>query len=269
MPERNKLRIAYIISLPHSGSTILAHHLSRHRPVVSLGEAGYGMMRLATRNAADCPCACGKAAAECDFWGGWVPPMDSGGDFPQSQAYRSIVHRFRSVFGEGAILLDANKTSEPVDLFCQSPDCEVFAIHLVRDVRGACVSEAARKTKSQPGRAEWFTATQAAFQWMRKNLAISRLLDSLPLAGRKMTSYERLCQNPEDVLKDITAWLGASQESGSPHDHTLIGNKLGFSSGSHEISYDNRWIKSRSYYPAMLLFPILPFLNRRWVYGRN
>jgi hypothetical protein len=267
MPGTNKLRIAYIMSLPHSGSTILAHHLSKHRPVVNLGEAGYGMRRIAARAATDCPCACGKSAAECDFWGGWKPLADAGGEFPQSMGYHMLVDRFRDVFGNESILLDANKTSEPIRFFCEKPDCEVHAIHLVRDFRGACVSEAARKKNAHPERVEWFTATQAAFQWMRKNLAITRLLDSLPLAGRKTTSYEQLCQNPKGVLRQTTDWLGANQESGQPNDHTLIGNRLGFSSGSREISYDSRWRNSRSYYPAMILFPILPLLNRRWVYS--
>lgn len=267
MPEGNKLRVAYIMSLQHSGSTILAHHLSKHRPVVNLGEAGYGMSRIATRGADCSPCACGKSACDCDFWGGWNPSSNSDDDFPQSLGYRRLVDRFRDVYGNGGILLDANKTSEPLQFFCSRPDCEVFAIHLVRDVRGASVSEAFRKKRSHPNRAEWFTATQAAFQWMRRNLAISRLLDSLSLAGRKRTSYERLCQNPEDVLKDISCWLGADQTATLPNDHTLIGNMLGFSSGSREISYDNRWRRNRSYYLAMLLFPILPLLNRRWVYS--
>ncbi len=267
MPGPSKLRIAYIISLPHSGSTILAHHLSKHRPVVNLGEAGYGMRRVASRGASDCPCACGKPAAECDFWGGWASPSGAGAEFSQSKAYSGLVDRFRDVFGDGGILLDANKTSEPLRFFCAKPDCEVYAIHLVRDFRGACVSEAARKKKSHPGRLEWFTATQAAFQWMRRNLAISRLLDSLPLAGRKMTSYERLCLNPGGVLRETTAWLGADKESERPNDHTLIGNMLGFSSGSREISYDSRWRNSRAYYPAVMLFPLLPLLNRRWVYS--
>lgn len=269
MPKGKKLRIAYIISLPHSGSTILAHHLSKHRPVVNLGEAGYGMKRIASHCAADCPCACGKSAAECVFWGGVDLSSISDREFPQSLGYRKLVDRFRDVFGCGSILLDANKTSEPLRFFCKAPDCEVFAIHLVRDVRGACVSEAVRKKKSHPSRAEWFTATQAAFQWMRRNLAITRLLDSLPLADKKMMSYERLCQNPEGVLNNITDWLGASRESCQSYDHALIGNMLGFSSGSREIRYDNRWRGRHTYYPALLLFPILPFLNRRWVYGRN
>ena len=264
---KKKLRIAYILSLPHSGSTILAHNLSKYHPVVNLGEAGYGMRRLATRAADQCPCACGKSARDCEFWGGLDFALMPTGETQDRLDYGRLSNRFRSVFGEDAILLDANKTSEPISYFCEMPDCEVFAIHLVRDFRGACVSEAIRKKKKHAGRATWFTATQAAFQWMRKNLGISRLLDSLPLAGRKCMSYEALCNNPQKTLLETGVWLGAAMEAGVAKDHALIGNTLEFSAGSREIIYDNRWKNSRSFYPALLLFPILPLLNRRWVYS--
>ena len=267
MTGQKKLRIAYILSLPHSGSTILAHNLSKYEPVVNLGEAGYGMRRLATRDADSCPCACGTSAHGCEFWGGLEMASMPPGESRDRMDYARLTKRFRTVFGADAILLDANKTSEPVGYFCEMPDCEVFAIHLVRDFRGACVSEALRKQKKHPGRAAWFTATQAAFQWMRKNLGISRLLDSLPLAGRKCMSYEALCINPQKTLQETCGWLGAALEAGAAKDHALIGNTLEFSAGSREIIYDNRWNKSRAFYPALLFFPILPLLNRRWVYS--
>lgn len=262
-----KLRIAYILSLPHSGSTILAHHLSAHRPVVNLGEAAYGIQRLADRGAARCPCACGNIVRECEFWSGFENADPARPNFGDPFHYRRLVHRFREVYGNEGILLDANKTSEPIRFYCDMTDCDVYAIHLVRDFRGACVSEAARKKKNHPDRPEWFTATQAAFQWMRRNRSISRLLDSLPLAGRKCLSYEALCKNPETILSKVTDWLGASPDPCAPCDHALIGNKLGFSAGHRGILYDDRWRKSRAYYPALLLFPILPLLNRRWVYS--
>jgi hypothetical protein len=267
VPRPKKLRIAYILSLPHSGSTILAHNLSKQHPVVNLGEAGYGMRRLATRDADQCPCACGALAGNCQFWSGLELPSQVPGEPLDRSEYRILTHRFRSVFGEDAILVDANKTSEPIRYFCELPDCEVFAIHLVRDFRGACVSEALRKQKKYAGRTAWITATQAAFQWMRKNLGISRLLDALPIAGRKIMSYESLCINPQKSLREAATWLGAASEASEARDHSLIGNTLGFSAGSREIIYDARWKKSRAFYPALILFPVLPLLNRRWVYS--
>ena len=225
------------------------------------------MRRLATRDADQCPCACGALAGNWQFWSGLELPSQVPGEPLDRSEYRILTHRFRSVFGEDAILVDANKTSEPIRYFCELPDCEVFAIHLVRDFRGACVSEALRKQKKYAGRTAWITATQAAFQWMRKNLGISRLLDALPIAGRKIMSYESLCINPQKSLREAATWLGAASEASEARDHSLIGNTLGFSAGSREIIYDARWKKSRAFYPSLILFPVLPLLNRSWVYS--
>jgi hypothetical protein len=40
------LKFAYIVSLPHSGSTILSYNLSEHPDVVFLGEVGYALKKL-------------------------------------------------------------------------------------------------------------------------------------------------------------------------------------------------------------------------------
>ena len=40
------LSVGYIVSLPHSGSTILGYNLSEHPDVVFLGEVGYAIADL-------------------------------------------------------------------------------------------------------------------------------------------------------------------------------------------------------------------------------
>lgn len=225
------------------------------------------MHRLVGSNPPTSPCACGQAAKNCAFWSGLGARLPAGIGPSSETAYDALVPYFQNIFGHSAILLDANKTAEPLRYFALRPDCEVFVIHLIRDVRGACVSEARRKKKIHPSRAEWFTATQAAFQWMRKNHAISSLLTNLPLAGSRKLGYEVLCQRPDAVLEDLRSWLGVDRQTNWLENHALIGNQLGYSDGLREIVYDTRWKTSRVYYPAFALFPILPLLNRRWVYS--
>lgn len=267
MPNSGKLRLLYVISLPHSGSTILAHHLSLLHPLVNLGEAGYAVERLSTSRSAAFPCACGRPVEECEFWSRMRDGLPRCIGPSSEDAYARLIPEFRSVFGNQAILVDTNKTSEPLRYLSSRPDCEAFVVHLIRDVRGACVSEALRKKSKHPARAEWFTATQAAFQWIRKNHAIASMLHGLPLAGCRRIGYEALCQRPQAVLENLGAWVGASPKPGWQENHALIGNQLKFSGGDRGIVYDARWQSSRAFYPAFLLFPFLPWLNHRWVYS--
>lgn len=217
------------------------------------------------------PCSCGKTAADCEFWS----PLSGKCDFSPGPAfadsYDLVFDRFRSHYGPDAILCDTNKTSEPLAHMASSPGVEVSAIHLVRDFRGAIVSEALRKTKRRPGRPQWVAGISAGYHWMRRNLALSRLAASLPAGRALRCSYEHFCSDPWGELERIASWMqipAPERTAGRrPETHMVIGNTFGFSSGSREVLYDTRWRQNRCWVPAAILFPALPFLNRRWVYS--
>jgi hypothetical protein len=268
------LKFAYIVSLPHSGSTILSYNLSEHPNIVFLGEVGYALKKLHESRNQDAPvqCSCGKAAAQCDFWRSVLERLPAR--FDEQAGYEIVIEEFQKKFGDSKLLLDSNKTVEPLYFLRTRPGLEIRGIHTTRDFRGAVVSEARRKKKKRPDRAEWITAIQAGFQWMRKNRAIQRSFGELNLDGMCRTSYEKLCKNPAGEVEAIWRFLGMTPRSfeglaSAQNAHLLVGNSLKSSGGTRTPTYDTRWKSSWIWWPCVLLMPILPLLNRRWVYGRD
>ena len=182
------MKFAYIVSLPHSGSTILSYNLSEHPDIVFLGEVGYALQRLRESKSQNTAvqCSCGKTAAQCDFWAPVVERLPAR--FDEQVGYEIVIEEFQKKFGESKLLLDSNKTVEPLYFLRKRQGLEIRSIHTTRDFRGAVVSEARRKTKKRPGRPEWITAIQAGFQWMRKNRAIQRSFGELNLDDMCRTS---------------------------------------------------------------------------------
>ena len=64
MKSAPELRIVYIVSSPHGGSTLLSHVLGKHRNAINLGEVSF----LPKLIALDEPCSCGSAMSSCEFW---------------------------------------------------------------------------------------------------------------------------------------------------------------------------------------------------------
>jgi hypothetical protein len=266
------LTVGYIVSLPHSGSTILGYNLSEHPDVIFLGEVGYAIADLWASKAKKNPlfCSCNQAVHDCEFWSGVAHRLPECGD--QDSGYRVVVEEFLKRYGTNKTLIDSNKTVEPARLLCSMENVNVRCIHTVRDFRGAAVSEARRKSKRRPNRPQWLTATQASFQWMRKNLQTERSFSTLSSSGFHTTSYEKICTHTAAEIESIWRFLGLCPHSykgddSSQNAHLLSGNKLGSSGRSRVPVYDERWRKTRIWWPAAFLFPILPLLNRRWVYS--
>lgn len=194
--------------------------------------------------------------------------------FDEQAGYQIVIEEFQKKFGESKLLLDSNKIVEPLYFLRSRGGLEIRGIHTTRDFRGAVVSEARRKKKKRPGRPEWITAIQAGFQWIRKNHGIQRSFAELHLDGMCQTSYEKFCKNPAGEVEKIWRFLGVAPhsyvgEESAQTAHLLAGNTLKTSGGTRTPVYDLRWKSSWIWWPCVLLMPILPLLNRRWVYGRD
>jgi len=262
----------YIVSLPHSGSTILGYILSEHPSVVFLGEIDYGLAKLrgAHGSAEKLFCSCGSRADECLFWG----LMSGEIARDQSTNGRDAVffENFRQAFGNGMVFVDSNKTVEPGARLANNPSLRISCISSIRDFRGAAVSEAIRKKIKQPSRPMWITSVQLTFQWVRKNTALHASIPKIPFHAIHRTSYEKICFNPAREIESIWRFLGLEKYEyrGDPNRqkaHVLAGNKLSSSAGLRSPTYDERWRHTRAWWPSVILFPILPMLNRRWVYS--
>lgn len=271
--SQGSLSVGYIVSLPHSGSTILGYNLSEHPDVVFLGEVGYALADLATskaRGGEPLYCSCNQPADECAFWSKVSARLSECKN--QESGYRLVVDEFISLYGTSKTLIDSNKTVEPARFLCSMENVRVRCIHTVRDFRGAAVSEARRKAKRHPNRPQWLTATQASFQWMRKNLRTERSFSTLSTASFHTTSYEKICSRTDGEIEAIWRFLGLAPkpyigDESLQNAHLLSGNRLASSGRSRVPVYDDRWRQTRIWWPGLILFPVLPILNRRWVYS--
>jgi len=140
------LKFAYIVSLPHSGSTILSYNLSEHPDIVFLGEIGYALQKLQESKKQTVQCSCGKPAAQCDFWSSIVGRLPAR--FDEQAGYDIVIEEFQKKFGASKLLLDSNKIGEPLYFLRSRPGLEIRGIHTTRDFRGAVVSEARRKKRN-------------------------------------------------------------------------------------------------------------------------
>lgn len=61
----NRLTYVYLVSPPHSGSTLIACLLAVHPRVSTVGEFGSAFRT-------DEPCSCGVPYDKCSFWGDWI-----------------------------------------------------------------------------------------------------------------------------------------------------------------------------------------------------
>lgn len=267
------MKIAYIVSLPHSGSTILSYNLSEHPDIVYLGEVCYALRLLSSsRNEATLRnCSCGYPISQCFFWRSVLKRLPE--HFDEFYGYNIVIEEFMNNYGESKLLLDSNKTIDPLYFLRKKPGLEIFGIHTVRDFRGAVVSEAKRKKSKHPNRPEWITALHTGFQWMRRNHAINRSFFDVGMVGSCVTSYEKLCESPSKEIEYIWRFLGMAAcnfQGSAPlqNAHSFFGNSLQSSGGLRTFSYDSRWKSSWIWWPCVLLMPMLLLLNRRWVYSR-
>ena len=123
-----------------------------------MGEVGYALKKLHESRKQDetVQCSCGKAAAHCDFWRSVLERLPAR--FDEQAGYEIVIEEFQKIFGESKLLLDSNKTVEPLYFLRKRAGLKIRGIHTTRDFRGAVVSEARRKKKKRPDRSEWITA---------------------------------------------------------------------------------------------------------------
>ena len=236
--------LLYIMSRPHSGSTILDILLGNSVAVASIGQLISDMGKLHN------PCACGETVGSCPFWQGVRARVEAEGiawdeavrlsmgqghvtRFPQTllaSANDPGLERLATITGaiERAIMAESGKpivcdsSKEPTRaLFLLKRYEDARLIHLVRDPRGSIASHYwrlkdkgfyhfLRKDYHQPWLGPLFLAL-SAISWSVGNLLFEigiRHDEKRVLRLR----YEDLRDNPKAALARIGAFLGHSFE---------------------------------------------------------
>lgn len=231
------IRLVYIVSPSHSGSTLLDLLLNAHSQMASVGELKkFGTVTLT----GDRPCSCGeKPLSGCDFWPRVVSRLkqlgwSAGGfraDRGDPEANLALLQSLSETTG-GAILVDSSKLTRRLRLVQSLPGVEVLPVFLVRDPRGQICSTL-RKRRG---------LIRAIRNYNRQIREIRRQLRSQP---HVRVDYERLVAAPEAAMRPILAHFGMTFEEAQRHwasaeKHSLGGNRMRHGKDSI-IRGDERW----------------------------
>lgn len=271
------VKVVYIASLGHSGSTLLDMMLSAHPEITGLGETHMILDRDRRKQRLETlsrfHCTCGAVICDCPVWGRLMESLgESGGDNATfARYYQELLERVNALEGT-AYVSDSSKYLKPLRRVAQA--CEengmargdLKVLHLVRDVRGF-----ARSYR----RLESLNALQTAKQmwtWKLYNQRIEKTIEELGLPALRM-GYEELCLSAEATLRRVCDFLELDYHTGmaSPahaSGHVATGNVMRVDKKKRSgLFYDHRWFLDDCIGLWYLTLPGIRRRNRRWVYG--
>jgi hypothetical protein len=272
----------FLGGLGRSGTTLLERLLGELPGVCPLGE----VVHLWERDiAGDERCACGKHFSDCDFWqavgekafGGWhhvdvwrvlalrhavertryIPRLAS---VRMSPAQRLLVEEYADWYARlyeaaaivsGAdVLVDSSKHAALAYCLRFAPSIDLRVVHMVRDSRGVAYSWTKTVVRPETDNAEEMTRYspgRSALLWNAHNMAFSALHRcGVPV---RRVRYESLLDSPEDVLSDLSDFIGVKPELSFLHDgiaelgpcHSAAGNPMRFTVGPVPLRRDEAW----------------------------
>jgi hypothetical protein len=241
------LRVIFIASLSHSGSTLLDLMLNAHPDVVSVGELKQlGRFARLEKPSRRLCCSCGaETLLHCAFWSGVS-------ELTQSSVGRSISevnvenYKDRERFGEDNLALfqaiatvaekthvvDSSKSAARLSLLISNSSLDVFPIFLLRDPKGQICS-ARRRPISLP---------HLIGSYVRTNREIHAAVRDRPHA---VIHYEELVKRPAETLDRLMRAMGLSfdprqLEWAAPVRHNVGGNGMRRGTSS-ALKLDERW----------------------------
>ncbi len=242
--------IFYVVSLPHSGSTLLCYLLSRIHGSISLGE-----LRGLGRHDKDMNelCSCGVKGNACSFWSTF-----HWNDESFENKYSDVVKRCMDLGYTS--LIDSSKeekTLEKVSAVCKKLNVQLQIVYIQKDPR-EWIFSMMRKMRKQ-GKTD--SRVKLFVKWIKNDIMLRRLFRKKDISFVE-TTYRDLCSHTDDELKRISTFFSVSLEpiSHKQHHHIIYGNRMRSSLSDLTIRYDDEWKKSKKNRLLYYLFsPILFF----------
>lgn len=254
-PEGWLMKVAYIVGLGRSGSTLLDLMLNAHSGVFTVGEvkalAQYAHLRKPVyrkprghwTNGNRCTCGT-ETIWDCAFWSAVNDRL--GEQYGVSLADLDVQSRDRNRFerdnlclfqavGEesgASVVVDSSKGLTRLKRLMATPGLEVVPIHMVRDPRGRANS--VRKDRNK------VLATAIQYDYNAFRIAWE-----LWGTSHAMIRYEDLVGDPERELRRLMQTLDLDFEAGQlewagPESHNLAGNRMRRGSES-QLKLDLSW----------------------------
>jgi hypothetical protein len=245
MPER--VKVIFIASLSHSGSTLLDLMLNAHPDVVSVGELKQlGRFARKEKLGRRLRCTCGaESLLNCEFWtrvsdrteaatGRTIAELnvEDYGNHKDFDEDNTALFRAISAVAGKRYVVDSSKQVERLSLLIENPALDVFPIFLIRDPKGQICSSQ-RKSES---------LIRLIENYVRTNREIHELVKKRP---HSVVRYEQLVREPKRVLGALMAELGLAFDANqlqwaSQARHNVGGNGMRRSKSS-ELKLDEKW----------------------------
>lgn len=261
-------KILYILSLPHSGSTILDYYLSFHKDVLGLGEI-YSILKNKrfSFEQTHSICSCGSDIVRCEFWSLFQEKRDKSVSYLEN--YQTLLN-LASKLGKSVIVDSSKDIShlEPIIPLFKDGQADLHIVFLIRDARGwaKSITEIEKKRGKFPKPYfYWF------YLWYKRNKEMQEFLRKNKLKFIQI-SYEEFCFKPQESINKILKFAGLPLESFSldnkPNTHIAFGNRVKKDSEKiKNILYDRRWQKDRWLRAVFFLLPYIYFWNRKNVWN--
>jgi len=264
-----RTRVLYVLSSPHSGSTLLGIVLAHHPAIVYGGE----LVEIPNPAWTDQrTCSCGLRGSDCPFWRdvqarclasggavstvptreldlGWkaLPRALLGPRFASAEFRRHAADVRRLAVAIGgtsgrSIVIDTSKGAPRglAYLHGRTGEFDVQFIHLIRDGRGVVSSRKSHHIRAEADRAWLRTAAlRYSFLWVFANLQFT-LVFSLRPDRYLRVRYEDFIADPARVLARIGSFVhldlsgvAASVAAGEsfPPGHVVAGNRMRLAGG--------------------------------------
>jgi hypothetical protein len=243
----DRVKVAFIASLSHSGSTLLDLMLNAHPDVVSVGELKQlGRFARQEKPGRRLRCTCGaESLLTCEFWarvsdltktatGRTIAELnvEDYGSRENFDADNTALFQAISAVAGKRHVVDSSKHAGRLSLLMKNPALDLFPIFLIRDPKGQICSSQ-RKSES---------LIRLVENYVRTNREIHGLVKNRPHA---VVRYEQLVLEPEQVLAALMAELGLAFDAGqlqwaSQTRHNVGGNGMRRSNSS-ALKLDEKW----------------------------
>ena len=233
-------RIVYIMSMSHSGSTLLDVLLSSHSQAVSVGEA----KRFSPNSKAKMACSCESDLVwDCPFWarvdtvlqGSGLSlrrlDLEGGDDDNFVEHNRAFYLAVQEVTGK-PVILDSSKNLKRLRRLLSLGKFDLLPIHLIRKPHGVVYSHL-RKERS------W---VRCALDYRKKNQRTRMLLRDV---DHELVRYEELAADPQATLERLMPRIGLEYDPqqldwAGVERHNCGGNRMRRSESS-SIHVDRNW----------------------------
>ncbi|MEJ2382277.1 MAG: sulfotransferase [Gammaproteobacteria bacterium] len=262
-------KIIYVMSLSHSGSTLVDLTLSRHPRVTGLGEIeGVLRKRQRTQEGTELDCSCGTTMNSCPVWTQLEASLNLARPTRTLEKYRALANL--PALAESEALVDSSKSLRHLERLCnleRSGDIKLFTIFLVRDARGWAKSVSRRHRKRAKRRR---SNLYYLLRWYRHNRRIERFLTRRQIRFLPV-GYEAFCFDTETTVARILDFAGIAPAEVDfdrpPNSHIAYGNRMKLNPQKRRsIIYDGAWLTDHWLNLVFLLIPRVFRWNKRHVY---